>query len=252
MSAVALLLGYARWGMDRSITSQLAKQEAKGAAGRDTLRYFAYGANMASSILAKRDIRPLSACPAQLPAHLSLAFRHRSGYATIMDPSASDRATVQWHRIWDNLPLLGGRNSSNLTMLDAVDTCLVYQGPHGVLYELHRADLHKLASRETGYAVSSAAVTSYTGVKSTALLFTSQPLLLLPASVPPQRRYLELMLEGAQTHGLAPEYVQWLRGLPSARPGSLGAEYFGTPSEWLARCAVVGLAACATFYAAVH
>lgn len=207
---------------------------------------------MASSILAKRDIKPLSACPAQLPAQHSLAFRHRGGYATIMDTSAANGSAVEWQKIWGWMPVPGGSKSSALAARDVVNTCLVYDGPHGVLYELHRADLRKLASRETGYAVSSAAVITYTGVGFSALLFTSQPSLLLPASVPPRRRYLDLMLEGARTHGLAPEYVQWLRDLPSAQLGSLGAGYFDTPSEWLARCAVVGLAACATFYAAVH
>ena len=36
-------------------------------------------------------------------------------------------------------------------------------------------------------------------------MFTSQPLLLLPASVPPQQRYLELVVAGARMHGLCPK-----------------------------------------------
>ncbi len=237
-------------GLDRCITpSCQAQQEASPAAATHTVRYFAYGANMASSILAKRDIKPLSACPAQLPAYHSIAFRHRGGYATIIESSVTGGTSLQCQKNLDNTPVQKG---SRIAAGVPKDPGLVYHGAHGVLYELDKADMQKLKGRETGYALSSTTVTSYAGAETTALLFRSQPLLLLPASVPPQRRYLELMLEGAKTHGLAPEYMQWLRELPCARPGGLGAEYFDTPSEWLARCAAVGLAACATFYAAVH
>ncbi len=236
-------------GLDKSIIpSCQAKQEGRGSG---TVRYFAYGANMASSTLAKRDIKPLSACPAQLPSHHSIAFRHRGGYATIMDTSAASGSFMPWRSLWQTTPVVKDSRASSAAPTDQ-SLQLVYHGPHGVLYELHKADLKKLTSRETGYAVSSATVTSYAGVGTSALLFTSQALLLLPASVPPQRRYLKLLLEGAKTHGLAPEYMQWLRELPCARPGGLGAEYFDTPSELLARCAAVGLAACAAFYAAMH
>ena len=236
-------------GLDRCvIPSCQAKQEGSHAPATDTVRYFAYGANMASSTLAKRDIKPLSACPAQLPAHSSIAFRHRGGYATIIESSVTSSTPPQWQIILDKTPVPKGRDQARAPK----DHGLVYHGAHGVLYELKKADMQKLAGRETGYALGSTTVTSYAGTETSALLFTSQPLLLLPASVPPQRRYLELMLEGAKTHGLAPEYMQWLHELPCARPGGLGAEYFDTPSELLARCAAVGLAACAAFYAAVH
>ena len=227
-----------------------AKSDTKLPAAIDTVRYFAYGANMTSSTLAKRDIKPLSACSAQLPAHHSIAFRHRGGYATIVNTSAAGGAVMPWHRRWSRI--LGGDEEASVAAGVLNDSCLVYRSPHGVLYELHRADMCKLAERETGYALRSAAVTPYAGEETIALLFTSQPLLLLPASVPPQRRYLELMLEGAQTNQLAPEYMHWLQKLPYAQPGSLSAEYFDTPSEWLARGAAVGLAACAAYYAVVH
>ena len=209
---------------------------------------------MASSTLARRDITPLSACSAHLPAHYSIAFRHRSGYATIVGTSAAGGTITPWpmRMPWSSISVPGGDEISSLAAVVPNDTCLMFHGPHGVLYELHQKDIRKLARRETGYALESAAVTPYAGEETTALLFTSQPLLLLPGSLPPQRRYLELMLEGAETQGLAHEYIHWLRGLPSAQPGSLGGEYFDTPSEWLARSAAVGLAACAVFYAAVH
>jgi hypothetical protein len=111
--------------------------------------------------------------------------------------------------------------------------------------------MRKLASRESGYILSSTQVTLYSGDRLEALMFTSQSLVQLPASIPPQQRYLQLLLEGAQSHALVAEYTDWLHGLPCAHPGSLGSKYFDTPSEMLARCTAVGLA-CAVVYAAIH
>ena len=252
VSAVAIPWGDATVSCQMLTPTSQAMPDAKHSSATDTIHYFAYGANMASKTLAKREIKPVSACPARLPAHFIIHFRHRGGYATIMDTSAASDAITPWRRLWNSLPVSNGSRSLPLAAGSPGDNSSVYHGPHGVLYELCQADMRKLASRETGYSISTAAVNTYTGLVTSALLFTSQPLLLLPASVPPQHRYLQLMLEGAQTHCLCPEYRRWLHQLASAKPGGLGAEYFDTPSEWLARCAAVGLAAFAAVYAAVH
>ena len=237
-----------------------ATLQTRHAAATDTVYYFAYGANMASSTLIRRDIKPLSACPAKLPPHQSIAFRHRGGYATITDtsaPNTAGSAIIPWLNpsAYAAVSDAAGFTSRAVVGGGLRDRCIVYNGPHGVLYELHRADLRKLASRETGYALGSIEIFPYAGERMVAFLFMSQALLLLPVSMPPQRRYLELMLEGAKMHGLAPEYIQWLESLPWARPGGLGAEYFDTPSELLARSAVLTVLALASyymFYAAVH
>ena len=233
-----------------------ATLQTRHAAATDPVHYFAYGANMASSTLIRRDIKPLSACPAKLPPHQSIAFRH----STITDtsaPNTAGSAIIPWltPSAYAAVSDAAGFTSRAVVGGGLRDRCIVYNGPHGVLYELHRADLRKLASRETGYVLGSTEILSYAGERTDALLFVSQALLLLPVSVPPQRRYLELMLEGAKMHRLAPEYIQWLEGLTWAQPGGLGAEYFATPSELLARSAVLTVLALASyymFYAAVH
>ena len=214
----------------------------------EVVRYFAYGANMARSTLAKRDVRPLSACPAKMSNYHSIAFRHRGGYATIIEKST---AAQTWLSIAQSPPVSSAQIADTSVDPHHNGRLLEYCGPHGVLYELKQADMRKLATRESGYSLGSTQVTLYSGDRLVALMFTSQSLLRLPASVPPQQRYLELLLEGAQSHALATEYTEWLHGLPCARPGGLGSEYFDTPSELLALCAAVSLA-CAATYAAVH
>jgi hypothetical protein len=229
--------------------SSCSTESHKGVnAAAEVVRYFAYGANMARSTLAKRDVRPLSACPAKMSNCHSIAFRHRGGYATIIEDST---AAQTWLSIAQSPPVSSAQIAVTSVDTDYNGRLLEYCGPHGVLYELHQADMRKLASRESGYSLGSTQVTLYSGDRLVALMFTSQSLLRLPASVPPQQRYLELLLEGAQSHALAAEYTEWLHGLPFAQPGSLGSKYFDTPSELLARCAAVSLA-CAATYAAVH
>jgi len=80
-------------------------------------------------------------------------------------------------------------------------------------------------------------------------VFVSSGLLTLPRSLPPRRRYRDLLLEGLREHGCPPEYSAWLAGLPVAADGrALGSEYFQTPSEALGQaflaCAACALLAC--------
>ena len=237
-----------------SCSGSAGSSTAAGAATyADTVRYFAYGANMAQSILAKRGVVPISACPAKLLASQCIAFRHRGGYATIVGSPFSNGTVFAWLRSQQSR-FIRNEKVSDLSAAKGSESSdsLAYWGPHGVLYELNRADMRQLESRETGYKLSIAGVSLYDGQEINALMFASQSLLLLPASVPPQQRYLELMVIGARLHGLCPKYIQWLHDLPVAPSGRLGSEYFDTPSELLARSAAVGLAACAALFAAVH
>ena len=240
-----------------SCSASACARTAEGAASdANTVRYFAYGANMAQSTLAKRGVVPLSACPAKLPASQCIAFRHRGGYATIADSPSSKGAAVQ-QPAWPGFQQSPSRRGGYLPDLSAAGESesgdsLAYWGPHGVLYEVNGADICQLESRETGYKLSTARVSLYDGQSVDALMFTSQSMLLLPASVPPQERYLELMMVGARMHRLCPNYMQWLHDLPIAKSGSLGGEYFDTPSELLARSAAVALAAGAAVFAAMH
>jgi hypothetical protein len=187
--------------------------------------YFAYGANTSSAVLRKRGVSPLSAEPA-VAAHAVLAFRHRGGYATLL--GAAD----------------GPERSSG-----AAGGAGTYRAPAGVLWELTRADLARLALFEAGYRTERARVVTPGGAEALAVVFVSSGLLTLPRSLPPRRRYRDLLLAGLREHGCAPEYSAWLAGLPVAADGrALGAEYYQTPSEALGQaflaCAACALLAC--------
>ena len=138
--------------------SACASAAAGAASPADTVRYFAYGANMAQSTLAKRGVVPLSACPAKLPASQCIAFRHRGGYATIADSPAPADTALAWLGFpqspftkHDRLPEMRAQPGR----VGAVTPCHT-GGPHGVLYEVNRADMRQLESRETGYKLSGA------------------------------------------------------------------------------------------------
>lgn len=239
-------------GTLRQIAFCIGCPKRRHGAAADTILYFAYGANMAQSVLVKRGVKPFAACPAKLPLHQSIAFRHRGGYATIIDSSLAGGTPKPWQRVQHTPPSTERGEAQLLEEEHPTGSPFEYQGAHGVLYVLHRADMHRLASRETGYTSGSIEVTLYSGEKVKASVFASQSLLLLPASVPPQRRYLKLLLEGAETHGLARDYIEWLRGPRCPQPGGLGPEYFDTPSELLAQSFAIGIAACAALYATMH
>ncbi len=186
--------------------------------------YFAYGANTSSAVLRKRGVSPLSAEPA-VAAHAVLAFSHRGGYAT----------------------LLHGANGPERS--GAAGGAGTYPAPAGVLWELTRADLARLALFEAGYRTEHARVVTREGAEALAVVFVSSGLLTLPRSLPPRRRYRDLLLEGLREHGCPPEYSAWLAGLPVAADGrALGSEYFQTPSEALGQaflaCAACALLAC--------
>lgn len=174
-----------------------------GFACRCEVLYFAYGANTSTATLRLRGITPLAAQPATAAGQI--AFRHRGGFATLL-PDEGDGAAAP-----GEAP--GG---------------LAYCRPHGVLLELTRWDMAKLAAFEAGYARQRVAVTTAGGAAAQATAFVSAPALCLPASVPPRRRYRDLLLAGAAK-----------KGLPVAEDWALvGPEYFLTPSEQLALLAV--------------
>lgn len=194
----------------------------------DSVLYFAYGANMSARIIQKRDVQPITWEPARVTS-LSLGFAHRGGYATVMEHSVT-KASEQ--------PDFKGLN---------------FLGPHGVLYTLTTTDVQKIASRETGYDITSLDVRTYAGRTVSARAFQSQRLLRLKESLPPRQQYLDLMLHGAMEHGLCEDYIQWLAAVPRVAQGTpLGPEYFDTPSEALARLAAVSLAVAGGVWAAGH
>lgn len=135
-----------------------------------------------------------------------IAFRHVGGFATL------------------SLHAPGTGQPSNLE-----------HAAHGVLLTLSMPDFTRLASFETGYTVRSVMVETYGGRRVAAKAFVSGWLVLLRESLPPKEKYAALLRAGAQEHGLCSDYCAWLEALPTVPSSRLGAQYFETPADSLAR-----------------
>lgn len=176
--------------------------------------YFAYGANMSSLVLNRRGISrgwTKNGEPAQVvDASMSLAFAHRSGFATLLEtrtekmnkkksPQASSGPAWQWTQT-----------------SEAFVKNLAHRQPHGVLYYIERSDLSMLEKFEVGYRQSTLLVQPYGGGNPVeALVFVSRGELLLRRPVAPTSRYMNLLREGAKRNGLNTEYVAWLENVPT-------------------------------------
>lgn len=173
---------------------------------------------MSSLKLAERGIQPCSGPVAAqiVDKDVCITFRHRGGFATLVSEERSSLA------------------------MDCRDEPMTYSMPHGVLFELSGSHLRKLSRVETGYTQRLIVVRTYREVVLEAYAFMSKPSLRLPQSVPPTKRYLELLRRGAAENNLDLEYQQWLQRIPSVDRGPLGEEYFDTPSALYAN---IGLAA---------
>ena len=145
-----------------------------------TVRYFAYGSNMATSVLTgRRRITPLET---------------RGG-------------VVRDHRLAFTLAGFG--------LEPAFASCDVAEGErlHGVCYTLSIGDWLRVCASEgvpAAYRVRTVAVECYDGCSRDA--YTLQASLPLPFSLPPSRRYLRLLQEGAREAELDPEWQ--VRPLP--------------------------------------
>lgn len=161
---------------------------------------------MSSQKLVSRDVRPLAAAlPATVEQNsLHLCFRHRGGFATLTNRSAFAESTKQEQ--------------------------LSYNSPHGIVWQLALRDFKRLARFETGYSERSLLVRTYCGKVICAKAFFSKPSLSLRSPVPPPKRYVQLLLQGAAEHSLDDTYRDWLAAVPSHSFGPLGPEYFDTPS----------------------
>ena len=178
--------------------------------------YFAYGANLSPAVLRRRGLSaaPESGQPAVCPGR-RLCFDHRAGYGNLVEGA-------------------GGEG-----------------GAHGVVYRLGDEDWARLAEAEEGYCLDSVAVTTYDGEALTAQAFVSDPALRIvtadPDALQPTERYLALLREGAEFHGLDEAYSGWLAGL-EAVTGGVPAAYHDTPRARAVRTgalALLGIAAAA-------
>jgi gamma-glutamylcyclotransferase (GGCT)/AIG2-like uncharacterized protein YtfP len=145
----------------------------------EPLWYFAYGANMSTRVLARRDVEPLSSEAASV-AGWRLAFS------------------------MPGVPLL----EPGFANVEPDPAGVV----HGVLHRMRRRDLTRLDRSEGGgyrhrelepYGVRAGAVRAIAYVYPRAV----RPRL-------PSRRYLELLLSGAHEHALPQPWIEWLSAQP--------------------------------------
>lgn len=180
----------------------------------DAVYHFAYGANMAPSVLHRRGVSPIAQQPARIvdSTYTILAFRHRAGYATLLQQHHQPCGPAE-------LP-----------------------APIGVLYTLSPSDMERLRRCEQGYGtavlrcelIHAADEQHKVPARDVhAVAFVSKPWNLLPKSVPPQSQYLALLQEGGKHAGLPAEYLQRLASVPSVRPDGRGLpdSYYDTPSR---------------------
>ena len=157
-----------------------------------SVRYFAFGSNMASSVLqGRRGLRPV------LPPVGGIVRGHEL------------RFTVP------GVPFVEPSFASLERSPRADAVC------HGVLYSLTVADWLRLCASEgvpTGYRVVTVPVERYDGGVVSAYSLTAG-LLRSPVDLPPSPRYLGLLQDGAEQVGLRPEWQQKLREIETSRFG---------------------------------
>lgn len=151
------------------------------------VRYFAYGANLASTVReGRRQLRPLStAC----------------GF-------------VKDSRLAFNMPGFGPAEPSFASLRTSPG-----QECHGGIFELTLSDWLKLCASEGvpfGYAVREVQVELYAGGSVSAFTLVGG----LPFDLPPSERYLSLIREGARELGLTAAYQERLSRVQTAPFGS--------------------------------
>ncbi|KAH8848326.1 hypothetical protein MCOR27_003579 [Pyricularia oryzae] len=175
--------------------------------GQAPVWYFAYGSNLSPSVMARRGITPLDARCVRVSSHM-LVF---------------DVFGVPYSE-----PAMAGIREKPA----GCDTPAV----HGVAYLISASDYQRLRVTEgagTGYrdveleadsvSLPPTSHTAYTtsdgGRLSVATLVAKNPF--DPPRLP-SRRYMDLIVGGAEQSGLPGEYVEYLRGLPAYQRPVLG------------------------------
>eukprot|EP00638_Chattonella_subsalsa_P017193 CAMPEP_0117844032 /NCGR_PEP_ID=MMETSP0949-20121206/17261_1 /TAXON_ID=44440 /ORGANISM="Chattonella subsalsa, Strain CCMP2191" /LENGTH=166 /DNA_ID=CAMNT_0005688979 /DNA_START=171 /DNA_END=668 /DNA_ORIENTATION=+ len=138
----------------------------------------------------------------------SLAFCHREGFANLVPYGSVEHC-------WE--PQFNGK-------------------AHGVLHLIDKEALEKtLGKVESGYQLQQIKVEGYNKEIINARTFTSSPLLTLSRNLPPTKRYLSLLQNGAKDYCLDPKYTLWLNEAPYIECSSdFTPEYYETPSRYIA------------------
>jgi gamma-glutamylcyclotransferase (GGCT)/AIG2-like uncharacterized protein YtfP len=195
----------------------------------ESVWHFSYGANMNYYTLAQRGVRVLSRDAAHIvDKNTRMVFTHRGGYATL--ETLQEPSTAEAVQRPQRFPPLR-------------------EHVHGVLYKLSKDDLKRLSEKEGGYKLQEVEVETYDGKRHIAMAYVSSSMAKLPTEVMPTETYMRLLREGAADNYLDPLYQAWLSSIETVPSAGLGAEYWNTPSKFLAYSflGVVALVAAAVF-----
>ncbi|MFI5397477.1 MAG: gamma-glutamylcyclotransferase family protein [Candidatus Binatia bacterium] len=163
-----------------------------------TVWYFAYGSNMQSATLrGRRGIRFRRAVPAR---------------------------AAGWRLVFDKPPLVPiGESFANIVPDPAARV-------FGVAFEVTEPDLEHIELTEgvalgnyRRVAISAAPLSPFPAVQLDAFTLTSEQ---RDPGLQPSTRYMQLLVNGAQEHGLPAEHVDYLRAVP-ANPPTAEALHFG-------------------------
>ena len=175
----------------------------------ETTFYLAYGSNLSSKVFTdRRGIRPLQAIPCTM-----------RGWNLVFDLPALPwlEPSMANIRACDHA---GDKSTSTST---SCDECVM----HGVAYRVTKEQLRHLHSTEISYDLVLHPVQTYHSgetIDVNVLICNESVLLHSPVEeplAPPSRRYMSILLAGAQEHQLHPDWVERLRTQPTAQPVSV-------------------------------
>ncbi|MCA9689131.1 MAG: gamma-glutamylcyclotransferase family protein [Nannocystaceae bacterium] len=129
--------------------------------------------------------------------------------------------------------LAGWRLAFNMPALHLIEPSMASAQPapgqtlHGLLLRLTPEGFASLLRSEGGdrfYEAVAVDVDAYDGRRVRAYVLRGHPRLCVDREIPPSRRYMQLIREGARRSGLDPDYCAWLESLPHAERSPLAAE----------------------------
>eukprot|EP00892_Ulva_mutabilis_P009562 jgi/Ulvmu1/6979/UM033_0037.1 len=161
--------------------------------------YFAFGANMAQSVVQRRALKPRSAVPGTV-RNYKLYFQHIGAYGTIeYRPDDTTRPDV-----------------------------------HGVVLDISEAEMRRLAGIEGGYDVKDVVVTTGDGTRYRAKAFITNWSVRLFDEGLPTHDYIGKLRAGAEHHSLPAEYQDWLNGIKSRGYQQTTRSQLTSPSTYIA------------------
>ncbi|PIA16624.1 hypothetical protein COEREDRAFT_80995 [Coemansia reversa NRRL 1564] len=203
---------------------------------RDMLYYLGYGSNMSSKVLSgRRHVYPVKSLPVTV-SNYQLTFEMEGlpywepGFGVIRcvddDSTVVPETNVATTKTQDSKPLQTGIDSSKLnTSIGGSDV----DGPlHGVAFLITQEEMDHIVNTEggsgnpnVGYRLIEVECTTYDGMSLRAVTLVSTRRI-TSAVLHPSPRYRGILIEGANEHGLAPEYIQLLEEVQPYEPKKFG------------------------------